>query len=266
MDTTCKICDGRGEFFVDSTINGRPGPPVHHPCECRLRREQAARLDAVWPGLGQVAPTGATNLAGWVRRDCVVTATIGDLRAHVARLLVDSERIWAGFDYVTDAELVTARFASGGDGEARLAAMTGGADLLALELGVRRAANKMLPDMILTAIETRQRSGQTTWIVVDPRYGLQPGLAYWSDDLGELLRALPQVKPATPEEPKVTPAEALAAAVRAAGGRLPRAEALALVGSPPAATFKRIVRAAGLQSVEEVPGSKLWVLIPQVTP
>ena len=56
MDEICVKCRGTGEIMVDTTINGRQGPPEQHPCECRTRADQDARLDAIWPGLGAATP------------------------------------------------------------------------------------------------------------------------------------------------------------------------------------------------------------------
>lgn len=259
----CTECGGTGKVQVDTWIGGRQGPPEDHPCSCAPdpRRDTADKrtqnLEKFWPGLGSVEPVATSNLAGRTRENLVLTATVEDLRAHVARLAIDDERLRRTSDVVTDAELLTLQF-DGGEPAVDIA--TTAPDLLILQLGVRQSKNDLLAGIILTALGARRGAARPTWLVIDPDVKIRKGVPCWSEPLAATIARWPQVRPALADDAPAKKADrdavALVAAVRAAGGRLLRADALKLLDLSDR-SLSRVTTAAGLQTKQDPPGSNV---------
>lgn len=266
----CQNCLGSGWKSETTWIGTKQGAPTSVPCNCNTailamdqapdtEAERAQKLEDFWPGLNRFEPSPSSNLARRTRESLVVTATVEELRSHVARIVLDNDQMRRTTDVLTDDDLIKLQF-SGPDGEALVEAATEKPYLLILQLGVRQSKNDMLAGIILTALAGRRGAALPTWLVVDPDMRIKKPLPCWSEQLVTTMQRWPQVKPALADEAPAKKADRDAAglreAVQKAGGRLLRADAMKLLVLSDR-SLSRVTAAAGLRTQQDPPGSNV---------
>lgn len=213
-DPACSSCGGAG------VTRKREGMwLVATPCACAHRRQLADAIQRCWPAdvikAARFKPaasvlTGRTGMNLWVRAERDVLA------AHLARALPELGRIEL-VRIASDADLATAWLARAGDKvrdeevrEAmsrddedrfeRLVDLAAPPALLIVQLGVKAAALKDLPGLVIEAIHLRQQRGRPTWVVDTATKPLAPGHLAYSEEIARLLAMWPQVRISSVDE------------------------------------------------------------------
>lgn len=205
-------------------------------CVCVRRQDQAQRVKAYWPpDVLQAAGRGEVRrsvLEGRLRESLWIRTERDVLVAHLARALVVSLRIEL-VRVASDADLATAWLArvagkvrdeevremsrDEADRFDRLEDLVLPPALLVVQLGVKAAALKDLPGLVMEAIRLRQQRSRPTWIVDTAAKPLAPGHLAHSDELAAMLATWGQVQIASAQE--------AGEKVDLAAGAAPKAEA-----------------------------------------
>lgn len=194
----CPVCQGRGavRFKLPGMIT-----PATKPCECVKIRDKLARMERVWKGMSTCAAPERTPLSGFLNRNCRITTTQANLKAHLHRLLwevpndfvitVESDRelakAWlytakiSGDAYDSDVVQHEVKYVS-------LEDLSDYSDLLVVLVGVKVARNSASPELLLDVARGRDFKGKPTWVVDDPSMRLGPGHISYSDHVGDYFR------------------------------------------------------------------------------
>jgi hypothetical protein len=66
-------------------------------------------------------------------------------------------------------------------------------DLLVIRMGVKQARNQAACEVLAEALQTRLHEGKPTWLWDEPHHPLNPGHLFWSDAVGRIISAYPQL-------------------------------------------------------------------------
>jgi len=192
-DPDCPKCKGRGA--LRNTTQAGTVPSIQR-CTCVLVKQVIANLERGWVGLSQASPLPSPSpLRGLERKDLWITAHEMHFRMHLKHIAARKGPDW-NFRVISDKDLITAWLATiplnGGtlfDPDAVTVSMQYATiedlaeppTLLVIWLGVKAAANREMPQVLLEALLHRRHRGKPTWIVDQPTSPLEIGHRCWSD-------------------------------------------------------------------------------------
>ena len=201
----CGKCLGRGVVPVpsDRRPKGSLGE-LTQPCSCVLSRTILANLDRGWKGISKARPLPGSPLYGKINQNLWITGSILQLRQHIRHVAVRMGPYW-NFQVVSDAVMMDAWLSldvskvwdpdieairqTVSNRYARLSDLVDPADLLIIQLGVKAARNKAMPEVFLEALNRRylMQQDKPTWVMDQPVYPLTEGHISYNDRIAELL-------------------------------------------------------------------------------
>lgn len=207
-DPACRLCGGTGGTWRQDGVYLLGGS-----CACARSRQWEDAIRRCWPAdirrAAEMAPsasvlTGKTSMNVWVRaeRDVLAAHLAVALpatgRIELVRIASDADLAVAWLarvgDKVRDDEVREAMSRDEEDRYDRLVDLVAPPALLVVQLGVKAAALKDLPGLVLETIKTREQRGRPTWIVDTDSKPLVSGHLAYSEDLVAMLATWPQVR------------------------------------------------------------------------
>lgn len=201
-DPKCLTCKGRGRLSV-TPPKGYRGPPSLRLCRCVLIRDILRNVERGMSGLSKARRVSKSPLTEHLKHDLLIHAEEDWFRAHMRFVALRQSPMW-DFRVVSDADLMQAWLATAAskgmeilDSDVRqsmdrmslrymtLTDIAASAALLVIRLGVKAAANKEMPNVLLETIRTRDHEGLPTWIWESPSAPLQVGHLCWSQEIAE---------------------------------------------------------------------------------
>lgn len=190
----CEKCRGRGVIPVPGIV-----PPAVQECSCTLVRKIALNVERGWKGAMKSPPVPGSPLRGLERDNVWMTGLVSNIRAHVKHVAIRQPTRWF-FRKVTDSDLIAAWLATSAlkgieifdsDVAARPPSMEDltlkdialPSDLLIIELGVKRTANREMANVLFEALSTRVSEDKPTWIFDTPTNPFKEGHRAFSYDL-----------------------------------------------------------------------------------
>lgn len=197
-DPRCPMCRGRGRLSVEHPPGYR-GPPSLRLCQCVLVKEILANLDRGMAGLSKARKVPKSPLLAYVDKDLRISAPPEWFEPHMRHVALRQSPRW-DFRVVSDADLVQAWLATAAskgmeifDVDARrdmetaslrymtLTDIAKAASLLVIRLGVKSAANREMPNVLLEVVRMRAHEDLPTWIWEQPNNPLAIGHLCWSE-------------------------------------------------------------------------------------
>ena len=188
----CPTCGGRGAISIEGAI-----PPAVRRCRCVLVRDVLANVEHGWKGLSKAKVIEDSDLKGLTERNLLITGSDRVFRRHLRHVAVRMGPEW-DFKVVSDADLITSWLASvalkGGellDPDAAtvstryitLVDLIEPPQLLVIRLGVKKARNVAMSEVLLEALTHRHHNGKVTWITDQPDDPLGEMHRCWSTEL-----------------------------------------------------------------------------------
>ena len=200
----CPDCQGRGAVPIPKE-DRPPGArgPITRICDCILVEETLKNMERGWVGLANARPLQeASFLREYSDKDLWLTAMTKDFREHLRHIAARKGPDWY-FSVVSDAQLMDAWLAPDIDVRdmdvdqlrrsavssqfARLVDRVEPPALLIVQVGVKAARNKAMPEVLLEALRHRAHIGKPTWVVDNPFYRLTEGHISYSPDVGRFM-------------------------------------------------------------------------------
>lgn len=201
----CNLCHGRGVVVV--TKDKRPPGTVGEltqPCACVLYRDILSNLDRGWKGLSKAAPIKKSPLRGKQEQNLWITGSVPRLREHVRHVAIRMGPDW-NFQVISDAMMMDAWLSRDlkeiwdpdvermrqivSNRYAQLSDLVDPPELLIIQLGVKAARNKAMPEVLLEALNRRylMHTDKPTWVMDQPIYPLADGHISYSDRVAEII-------------------------------------------------------------------------------
>jgi len=187
--TTCKKCNG---FGYTQTEEGAYGIPRAIQCECVFNRALDQQAEKAWTNLSKVPIKKKSMLCGKIDECLLINAEIPALQVSLRSSLADWRKPQAFVKVVNDATLMSAWLANLNSSEiadpdykrdlmvSSLEDLAESPHLLIIRLGVKRARNSAMSEVLVETIELRNHLHKPTWIVEEPTKPLQEGHLSWS--------------------------------------------------------------------------------------
>jgi len=198
-DPNCPHCHGEGVLLIRET------PPfAYEACECTYYRRVARNVERGWKGLfrAEKLPEGYESpLNEYWDDDLWVTGRFVDFRAHLRWLAVRRPPSWH-FDVVSDGDLMVSWLASTAlkgvdilDPDAATISMrrltlvdlVEPPSLLVIHLGVKKARNVAMSEVLFEALAHRAHIGKPTWVFDQPGSPLDHTHICYSESVRDFL-------------------------------------------------------------------------------
>lgn len=206
---TCKQCNGDRVLPIPQQ-EWPPGvfQPVK-PCPCTAKIERSEYLNRVWAGLDQAKAVATTPLRKHLETNIRIIASLGDLRAHIARVARDTQqkltmRVCSDIDLMTawlysaadihDPEAAETRDSEDVAVYPRLSNLVDPPDLLVLLVGMKMAPNRAAPNVVMETLVSREFQNKPTWVAERAGAPLGPRHPSYSEELLTLLASWPTAK------------------------------------------------------------------------
>ena len=210
-DPDCPKCQGEGWIYAKSMIT-LPGEVGGRDCDCVIDHHRRVNMERIWPSLSKVKDVPGLRerapLLSLVKRDLWITAKESTFRKHLKAICYRKSHLWDAKVW-SDKDIVKAwlntAYAQGHkiyDTEldnVRVTAMyidelVESYELVVFVLGVKEAANKETPSVLLEAIKTRRHLGRPSWVVDQPQRPLMtPDHRAYSEALEGMLNHWPHL-------------------------------------------------------------------------
>lgn len=180
-DPKCERCKGHGVVPVEDAF-----PPRLRQCVCTHVREIALNVERGWPGLvrysGRLPDGKVSALIKRLRQDLWITAPMSWLKTHFRSCAVrqppnwsfkvvsdvDLMRAWLGSVPLMGKEIIDADAAQVSMRHLTLLDLIEPPGLLVIHLGIKAAANKEMPNVLLETLYHRSHLNKPTWLFHEP--------------------------------------------------------------------------------------------------
>lgn len=196
-DPNCPTCGGEGIVLAQS---GGAHPPSFRRCACTLQKDIAANVNR---GMGRLmdAPIVKTSVfTDHLTSDLWVTGSQTAFMAHLRHVAVRQLPSWF-FKVTTDADLMSAWLANiAVEGKEildkeiqiylehiRLEDLVLPPELLIIRLGVKRARNAAMPEVLMETFQARNHVNKPTWVWDTPNNPFTPEVPGWSQAVADHL-------------------------------------------------------------------------------
>jgi hypothetical protein len=198
-DPNCPDC--RGEGIVLAQSGGGAHPPAYRRCACTLQKDIAANANRGMAKLMDAPIVKASAFTDYLTKDLWVTGTQTAFMAHLRHVAVRQLPTWF-FKVTTDADLMSAWLANIAvegkeilDADAiqlhiehlRLEDLVQPPELLVIRLGVKRARNAAMPEVLMEAFQARNHADKPTWVWDTPNNPFTPDVPGWSQAVADHL-------------------------------------------------------------------------------
>lgn len=206
-DPKCDHCKGKGVVPVKDAF-----PPRLKQCVCTHLRSIVLNVERGWPGLVKYKgrlPEGKTSLlTEHLHNDLWITAPLSWLQTHFRSCAVHQKPNWS-FKMVSDVDLMRAWLGSvplmGRDiidadaAQVSLRHLTlldliEPPGLLIIHLGVKAAANKEMPNVLLETLRHRSHLNLPTWLWHEPQNPFDEGMRSYSLEAVSFTRHWPRIE------------------------------------------------------------------------
>lgn len=205
-ETDCTQCNGRGHLWADTpSLIGAPKAVL---CQCVQRRDRIANVNRIWEGLFHAPTIKKSPLKKLINSNVWVTASNPIFKIHLRHVALRQDTRWF-CRFESDQELARAWLANveveGGTifdpdvasaGTLRylvLDDLVKPPDLLIIKLGVKAAANKRMPEVLMESLQMRDYLEKPTWILDQPYHPFGPGHLCYSQASRDLLEGWSRV-------------------------------------------------------------------------
>lgn len=204
-DFNCPHCGGRGVITLKVK-----GPPQTKRCKCVLRQALIENINRGWYNLSKSSPLRETPLLGRHKENLWITTGIETFKKHLLRVALGQSPDWF-FKVITDADLITSWLGSvtlraSGMGildpdanavSARFSSLVDlihPPELLIIRLGVKKARNVAMGEVLWETLEHRIHEGRPVWLVDTYEDPLTPAHICWIDGLQIKLNQLRHIQ------------------------------------------------------------------------
>jgi len=194
--SSCKKCGG---FGFTQTEEGAYGIPRAIQCECVFKKALEAQAERTWDNLSKVPVKKKSPLNGKIDECLVINAEKPALQVHLRASLADWGQPSKFVKVVNDATLMSAWLSNLNQSDiadpdyrrdllvASLEDLAESPHLLIIRLGVKRARNSAMSEVLVETLELRNHLHRATWIVEEPTKPLQEGHLSWSRAVEETI-------------------------------------------------------------------------------
>ena len=195
-DPDCPLCGGRGVITLKVK-----GPPQTKRCACVMRQALINNMNRGWFGLSKSKPVKETPLLSQIENNLWVTSGENSLKSHLLSVGLRQKADWY-FKVVSDADLITAWLGSYSVKGAEifdpdvsvvssrhmnLVDLIEPPELLIIRLGVKKARNQAMGEVLWEALQHRIHIGKPVWLIDSPDDPLTPSHICWIEGIQGLL-------------------------------------------------------------------------------
>lgn len=184
----CPKCHGRGHQTLDTpSLVGAPRVAL---CQCVQKRERIRNVEKIWPGLTRFSKIETSPLRELTNSNVLITAKEHVFFAHLKHVALREDSKWF-CRLESDQELARAWLANveieGGtilDADVASATtlryvvlddLAKPPELLIVKLGVKAAANKRMPEVLMEVLQMRAHLNKPTWLFDQPSHRFSSG-------------------------------------------------------------------------------------------
>jgi hypothetical protein len=201
-DVDCPICGGRGVVTLKVK-----GPPQTRRCDCVLRQALIDNMNRAWFGLSKVKPVKESPLLKHIEQNVWVTGGENALKQHLLSVGLRQKADWY-FKVVSDADLITAWLGSMSIKGAEifdpdvstvssrhmnLVDLIEPPELLIIRLGVKKARNQAMGEVLWETLQHRIHINKPVWLVDSNDDPLTPSHICWIEGIQGLLIQLKHI-------------------------------------------------------------------------
>lgn len=201
-DTDCPTCGGRGVVTLKVK-----GPPQTKRCDCVLRQALIDNMNRAWFGLSKVKPVKESPLLPHIGENVWVTGGENALKQHLLSVGLRQKADWY-FKVVSDADLITAWLGSMSIKGAEifdpdvstvssrhmnLVDLIEPPELLIIRLGVKKARNQAMGEVLWETLQHRIHINKPVWLVDSNDDPLTPSHICWIEGIQGLLIQLKHI-------------------------------------------------------------------------
>lgn len=195
-DPECPLCGGRGVVTLKVK-----GPPQTKRCACVMRQALIDNVNRAWYGLSKVKPIKSTMLMEHTENNVWITGSENSLKAHLLSVGLRKKADWH-FKVVSDADLITAWLGSYSVKGAEifdpdvskvsskhmnLVDLIEPPELLIIRLGVKKARNQAMGEVLWETLQHRIHINKPFWLVDSNDDPLTPSHICWIEGIQGLL-------------------------------------------------------------------------------
>ena len=195
-DVDCPLCGGRGVVVLKIK-----GPPQTKRCACVMRQALIDNVNRAWFGLSKAKPSRNTILLEHTENNVWITGSENSLKSQLLTVGLRNKADWY-FKVVSDADLITAWLGSVSVKGAEifdpdvsrvsskhmnLVDLIEPPELLIIRLGVKKARNKAMGEVLWEALQHRIHINKPFWLVDSNDDPLTPSHICWIEGIQGLL-------------------------------------------------------------------------------
>lgn len=201
-DPDCPLCGGRGVITLKVK-----GPPQTKRCKCVLRKALIENMNRAWFGLSKEKPKKESPLLSMIEENIWVTSGEQSLKQHLLSVGLRQKADWY-FKVVSDADLITAWLGSYSVKGAEifdpdvstvssrhmsLVDLIEPPELLIVRLGVKKARNQAMGEVLWETLQHRIHINKPVWLVDSNDDPLTPSHICWIEGIQSLLIQLKHI-------------------------------------------------------------------------